>query len=61
MNIGPLEYVVIGFQDNQFTSEVLPVLGAIQEKGAIRVVDKRAHAGTGFSRVACGNHGTCGY
>jgi uncharacterized protein DUF6325 len=39
MNIGPLEYVVIGFQDNQFTSEVLPVLGAIQEKGAIRVVD----------------------
>ena len=39
MNIGPLEYVVIGFQDNQFASEVLPVLGAIQEKGAIRVVD----------------------
>jgi hypothetical protein len=39
MNIGPLEYVVIGFQNNQFTSEVLPVLGAIQEQGAIRVVD----------------------
>ena len=39
MSIGPLEYVVIGFQDNQFTSEVLPVLGTIQEQGAIRVVD----------------------
>lgn len=39
MDIGPLEYVVIGLQDNQFTSEILPELNAIQEKGLIRVVD----------------------
>lgn len=39
MDIGPLEYVVIGLQDNQFTSEILPELQAIQAKGAIRVVD----------------------
>jgi uncharacterized membrane protein len=39
MDIGPLEYVVIGLQDNQFTSEILPELHAIQAKGAIRVVD----------------------
>ncbi len=39
MNIGPLEYVVIGFQDNQFMDEILPELNAIQEKGHIRVVD----------------------
>ena len=39
MSIGPLEYVVIGFQDKQFTSEVLPVLSAIQQNGALRVVD----------------------
>jgi Family of unknown function (DUF6325) len=39
MTIGPLEYVVIGLQDQQFTSEILPVLNAIREKGAIRVVD----------------------
>ena len=39
MSIGPLEYVVIGFQNYQFTSEVLPVLSAIQQNGALRVVD----------------------
>src|SRR5450631_1013473 len=39
MTIGPLEYVVIGLEDQQFTSEILPVLNAIREKGAIRVVD----------------------
>ena len=39
MEIGPLEYVVLGFTDNQFMSEVLPELNAIQEHGHIRVVD----------------------
>ncbi len=39
MTIGPLEYVVIGLQDNHFTSDILPELNAIQEKGHIRVVD----------------------
>ena len=39
MSIGPLEYVVIGCQDDLFTREVLPVLDAIQQNGALRVVD----------------------
>jgi uncharacterized membrane protein len=39
MEIGPLEYVVLGFEDHQFASEVLPELNAIQESGLIRAVD----------------------
>ncbi len=39
MTIGPLEYVVIGLEDQRFTSEILPVLNTIQEKEAVRVVD----------------------
>ncbi len=38
MEIGPLEYVVLGFENNQFMSEVLPELNAIQEHGLIREV-----------------------
>ena len=39
MDIGSLEYVVIGLEDDQFAHEILPELNAIQEKGLIRVVD----------------------
>ncbi len=39
MTIGPLEYVVIGLEGNQFTSEILPVLNTLHRNGAIRVVD----------------------
>ena len=39
MIIGPLEYVVIGLDNQHFASEIIPVLNAIREKGAIRVVD----------------------
>ncbi len=39
MDIGPLEYVVIGFQDDHFTNEILPELNAIQASNLIRVVD----------------------
>ena len=39
MEIGPLEYVVIGFQEHHFTDEILPALNAIQQTGAVRVVD----------------------
>lgn len=39
MEIGPLEYVVIGFQDDHFQDEILPELNAIQQSGLIRVVD----------------------
>ncbi len=39
MTIGPLEFVVIGCKGHQFTSELVPELNSIQEKGLIRVVD----------------------
>jgi hypothetical protein len=39
MNIGPLEYVVIGLQDHHFTSELLPEFNAIQRGGLLRVRD----------------------
>jgi hypothetical protein len=39
MDIGPLEYVVIGLRDHHFTSEILPKLNAIQENELIRVID----------------------
>jgi hypothetical protein len=43
MEIGPLEYVVVGVTDlndhQQLTQELLPALSSIQEKGLIRVVD----------------------
>ncbi len=39
MEIGPLEYVVIGLAGDRFTSDILPALNAIQQNGLIRVVD----------------------
>jgi hypothetical protein len=39
MAIGPLEYMVIGCPANQFASEIVPELNAIQERGLIQVVD----------------------
>ena len=39
MEIGPLEFVVIGLQDDRFRSSILPELNAIQQNGLIRVVD----------------------
>jgi hypothetical protein len=47
MEIGPLEYVVLGFEDQKFTSEVLPELNAIQENGLIQVVDLLSSADSG--------------
>jgi hypothetical protein len=39
MTLGPLEYVLIGFEGNRFTGQILPELRAAQEKGIIRVID----------------------
>jgi len=39
MEIGPLEYVVIGLEDDRFANDILPELNAIQQNGLIRVVD----------------------
>lgn len=39
MEIGPLEYIVLGFESGQFANRVLPELNAIQKSGLIRVRD----------------------
>jgi Family of unknown function (DUF6325) len=39
MDIGPLEYVVIGVSDQQLKSALISELNAIQDNGKLRVVD----------------------
>jgi hypothetical protein len=39
MVLGPLEYLVVGFENYRFTGRILAELRAAQEKGIIRVVD----------------------
>jgi hypothetical protein len=36
---GPLEYVVVGFDGNRFTGEILPKLIEIGQQGCVRLVD----------------------
>ena len=39
MTLGPLEYLVVGFEGNRFTGQILAELRAARDKGIIRVVD----------------------
>src|SRR2546430_4589369 len=39
MTLGPLEYLVVGFEGNRFTGQILSELRTAREKGIIRVVD----------------------
>jgi hypothetical protein len=39
MAMGPLEYLVVGFEGNRFTGEILPELHALRERGIVRIVD----------------------
>jgi hypothetical protein len=39
MTLGPLEYLVVGFEGNRFTGQILSELRAAKEKGIIRVID----------------------
>ena len=39
MTLGPLEYVVVGFEGNRFTGKILAELRAAKEKGIIRIID----------------------
>ncbi len=39
MVLGPLEYLVVGFEKYRFTGKILVELRAAQEKGIIRVLD----------------------
>lgn len=39
MIFGPLEYILLGFEGNHFTNQILPQLRAAQEEGIITVID----------------------
>ena len=39
MTLGPLEYLMVTFEGNQFTGQILAELRSAREKGIIRVVD----------------------
>ncbi len=39
MALGPLEYLVVGFEGNRFTGQILAELRAAHEKGIITVID----------------------
>jgi len=39
MTLGPLEYIVVGFEGNRFTGQILAELRAAQDKGIIHVID----------------------
>ncbi|SRR6266487_3540624 len=39
MTLGPLEYLVVGFEGNRFHGQILSELRAAKEKGIIRIVD----------------------
>lgn len=39
MSLGPIEILVVGFPDNEFTGEIVPALTDLIERGTIRLVD----------------------
>jgi hypothetical protein len=39
MTLGPLEYLMVAFEGNRFSGEILSALRDAQEKGIIRVID----------------------
>ncbi|MFM8304661.1 MAG: DUF6325 family protein [Actinomycetota bacterium] len=39
MGLGPIEMIVVGFPENEFTGEIAPALADLVESGIIRLVD----------------------
>jgi len=39
MGLGPIEIIVVGFPENQFTGEIAPALADLVESGIVRIVD----------------------
>jgi hypothetical protein len=37
--MGPLEFLVIGFEGNRFSGEIMPELNSLRDRGVIRVLD----------------------
>jgi hypothetical protein len=38
-DIGPVEYIVVGFPGSQFRGEIAPALGDLVDAGTIRIID----------------------
>jgi hypothetical protein len=38
-DVGPVEYIVVGFPGSQFKGEIAPALGDLVEAGTIRIID----------------------
>lgn len=38
-DVGPVEYIVVGFPGNEFKGEIAPALGDLVEAGTIRIID----------------------
>ena len=39
MTAGPLEFLVVRFEGNHFTGEIMPEFQALRDKGLVRIVD----------------------
>jgi hypothetical protein len=39
VSIGPVEYIIVGFEGNNFNGRIVPELAALVESGQIRILD----------------------
>jgi len=39
MNVGPVEYLILGFPGNKFTGQIVPELAKLIDSGLIRLID----------------------
>ncbi len=39
VSIGPVEYIIVGFEGNNFNGRIVPELNALVESGQIRILD----------------------
>ena len=37
--LGPIEYIIVGFEGNRFTGEIIPALNNLLDQGLIRIID----------------------
>ncbi|MFN3590886.1 MAG: DUF6325 family protein [Thermaurantiacus sp.] len=50
--IGPVEFLILEFEGNNFSGEILPELGRLMESGMVRVIDMAVISKTGDGDVA---------
>jgi hypothetical protein len=51
--MGPLEFLVIGFEGNNFSGEIMPELNALRDRGVIRVLDLLFVKRDEYGEVSC--------